>query len=306
MPSPRVRWALVVVALLAAARAGAAPGGARIVRVTPLPDRPYLLVDLDYGRAAIPGPERSVTFEADGQPVPARPLGAAGEPRRTQATWLVQAGERCRRLVARWGEGPGRRTAPVAVEDLATPRAVLLNRVGDREALVSPVPLHFQVFPPAVARFFHDGAPIAAERIDADGPGQRLRLSPLWHPGLNAVRMRLEGPGGRAEREFTFVVLTEGGLAVGEAVRLVYGDAHGAGGAAPRLHVEGEALAVAGDGLATVRVVGDDGWILDHEVHVATLQARAAGKATLRLEGRSSLEAPDAPTELHLRVGAAP
>lgn len=261
-----------------------AKGGPRIAGVRPAPDLPYLIVDVEYPRGVA---EPSFTFEADGKPVPSRPLGIGSDPARLQATYLVYPGAACRRLVARWGDGAEERTAPATPAWKAPTLAVLLGRLGDREALLEEADLELQIFPPAEAVFFHDGEPLLPTRVEAPGPGIRLRLSPPWHPGLNELRVDVIGPTGKRQRNFTFVLLEDGGMAPGDGAGLVYGEVGSKSGPFYRLAVEGDAVVVAGEALGKVRVV-DGGWILDRPVRVAKLEARRVGEATLRIERKES------------------
>lgn len=281
----------------------AARNGPRIASVRPVPDLPYLIVDVEYPRG---GAELSFTFEADGKPAPSRALGGGSEPTRLQATYLVHPGAACRRLVARWGEGKEERTAPATPAWKAPGLAVLLDRLGDREALLEATSLEFQVFPPAVASFFHDGMPVLPTRVEAGGPGERLRISPRWHPGLNQIQMDVTSPTGKRARTFTFVLLEDGGLAPGDTARLTYGEVGTRSGPFYRLAVEGDALAVAGDEIGKVPAA-DDGWILASQVRVAKLEARTAGQATLRIERKGSfLVGEYEPVSEHrIRVGPA-
>jgi hypothetical protein len=251
----------------------AAGDGPRIAGVRPVPDLPYLIVDVEYPRG---GAELSFTFEADGKPAPSRALGGGSEPTRLQATYLVYPGAACQRLVARWGEGAEERTAPATPAWRAPALAVLLGRLGDREALFEAVDLEFQVFPPAAASFLHDGTPLAPARVEGGGPGERLRLSPRWHPGLNELRMAVTGPAGKGERTFTFVLLEDGGLAPGDTARLVYGEVGSRSGPFYRLAVDGDAVAVAGEELGQLPVA-DGGWIFDRQVRVARRRANRPG-----------------------------
>ena len=261
----------------------AARDGPRIAGVRPVPDLPYLIVDVEYPRG---GAELSFTFEADGKPAPSRALGGGSEPTQLQATYLVYPGAACQQLVARWGEGSEERTAPAMPAWRAPALAVLLGRLGDREALLEAVDLEFQVFPPAAASFLHDGTPLAPARVEG-GAGERLRLSPRWHPGLNEIRMAVTGPAGKRERTFTFVLLEEGGLVPGDTARLVYGEVGSRSGPFYRLAVDGDAVAVAGEELGKLPAA-DGGWIFDRQVLVAKLEARKAGPATLRIERKGS------------------
>jgi hypothetical protein len=280
-----------------------AASGPRIAEVRPASDLPYLIVEVEYPRG---GAELRFTFEADGRPAPSRALSVGSEPTTLQATYLVYPGAACQQLVARWGEGAEERTAPAAPAWAAPTSAVLLGRLGDREALLQPAELEFQVFPPAVASFLHDGAPLLPRRVEAGGPGQRLRISPPWHPGLNEIRMVVAGPAGTRERAFTFVLLEEGGLAPGDTARLVYGEVGSKSGPFYRLTTEGEAVVVAGEGFGKLATV-DDGWIFDSQVLVAKLEAKKAGPSTLRIERKGSfLFGEYEPVGEHrIRVGAA-
>jgi len=263
---------------------GFAEDGPRIARVRPVPDLPYLIVDVEYPRG---GAELSFTFEADGKPAPSRAVGGGSEPTRLQATYLVYPGAACRRLVARWGEGAGERTAPAMPAWKAPALAVLLDRLGDREALFEAADLDFQVFPPAAASFVQEGAPLVPRRVEAGGPGERLRISPRWRPGLNEIRMTVTGPAERRERTFTFVLLEDGGLAMGDAARLVYGEVGSKSGPFHRLVVDGDAVAVSDEALGKLQVT-DGGWIFERPVLVAKLQGRLDGQATLRIERKGS------------------
>lgn len=288
-PLHRSRSILAALSLALLAAAGPAfARGPRIASVRPVPDRPYLVVDVEYPRGALAPPEPSFTFEADGRPAPARAVGGGSDPRTLTATYLVFPGAACRQLVARWGPGPKQRTAPASPRWKAPALALLLDRLGDREALLAPADLEVQVFPPATARLFQDGSPLPATRVEAPGPGERLRVSPRWQPGLNAIRMVIEGPAGRSERALTFVLVQDGGLAPGDSARLVYGEVGSRSGPFYRLTVEGDALALATDGLGEVARAAGDGWIVGDQVHVATLQARVAGEATLRIARKAS------------------
>jgi hypothetical protein len=304
-PFHRSRSILAALSLALLATAGPAYArGPRIASVRPVPDRPYLAVDVEYPRDALP-PEPSFTFEADGRPAPARAAGGGSDPQTITATYLVFPGAACRQLVARWGPGPKERTAPASPRWKAPALALLLDRLGDREALLAPADLEVQVFPPATARLLQDGSPLPATRVEAPGPGERLRVSPRWQPGLNTIRLVVEGPAGRSERTFTFVLVQDGGLAPGDSARLVYGEVGSRSGPFYRLAVEGDALALATDGLGEVARAAGDGWIAGAQVHVATLQARAAGEATLRIARKASfLDGEYEPRSEHrLRVG---
>lgn len=218
------------------ARPVVAKHGPRISGVRPVPDLPYLIVDVEYPRG---GAELSFSFEADGKPAPSRALGVGSEPTQLQATYLVYPGAACQRLVARWGEGAEERTAPATPAWKAPALAVLLGRLGDREALFEAADLEFQVFPPAAVSFLQDGTPLVPKRVEAGGPGERLRISPRWRAGLNEIRMAVTGPAGKRERTFTFVLLEDGGLAPGDTARLVYGEVGSKSGPFYRLAAEG-------------------------------------------------------------------
>jgi hypothetical protein len=262
----------------------AAKDGPRIAGVRPVPELPYLIVDVEYQRDDA---ELSFTFEADGKLAPSRALGGGSEPTQFQATYLVYPGPACQSLVARWGEGAEERTAPATPAWKAPSMAVLLGRLGDREALFEAVDLEFQVFSPAAASFLQEGTPLVATRVEAGGPGERLRISPHWHPGLNEIRMAVTGPTEKRERTFTFVLLGDGGLAPGNTARLVYGEVGSKSGPFYRLAVEGDAVVVAGKELGKL-LAADGGWIFDSPVLVAKLEAKKAGQATLRIERKGS------------------
>jgi len=299
---PRLLPSCALAGLLLAGPA-AAKDGPRIASVRPVPDLPYLSVDVEYPRD---GTERSFTFEADGKPAPSRAMGGGSEPTHLQATYLVYPGPACQRLVARWGDGAAERTAPVMPAWKAPSLTVLLGRLGDHEALFEAVDLEFQVFSPATASFLHDGTPLVPTRAEAGGPGERLRISPRWHPGLNEIRMAVTSPTGTRERTFTFVLLEDGGLSPDDTVRLVYGEVGSKSGPFYRLAIEGDAVMVAGNELGELPAA-DGGWIFHSPVVIAKLEAKKAGQATLRIERKGSfLFGEYEPVGEHrIRVGAA-
>jgi hypothetical protein len=278
-PHPHHRWLLL--ALLLAAAPAAAKDAPRITGVRPLEDRPYLVVDVAFPKA---WPETRFTFEADGKAAPARALGGGFDSESNLASYLVFPGASCKQLVARWGKGARDRTAATRVAWKAPALAVLLDRLGDREALLLPRALELQVFPPATARFLQDGAELTATPVEASGPGRRLRVAPRWRAGLNTVRVVVKGPGGKSTRDLTFVLLDGGALPVGESAQLVYAEVGTRSGPFHRVAVEGTALAVEGDRFDKVLVADDDGWILEDEVQVAKLSGKAPGQAVLRIE----------------------
>ena len=293
-------WVLAAVAL--AGRA-AAVEGPRIADIRPVEDRPYLAVDIAYPKA---WPETAFTFEADGRAAPARALGGGFDPASNLATYLVFPGASCKRLVARWDAPRSGRTKAAPLAWKAPALALLLDHLGDREALFGPGTVDFQVFPPAAARFLQDGEELPATLVEQGGPGRRLRVSPRWRPGLNTVRMETTGPGGRAERDFTFVVLDDGGLAPGESARLVYGEVGGKSGPFYDLEVDGEAVRIKGDGFGKV-MIARDGWVFESSILVAELAAEGPGEATIRIERKGHfLQEYEPQRELRVRVGSAP
>ena len=292
----------IALALLLDAGSAAAADRPRIASVQPLADRPYLVVDVADPKSWA---DTAFTFEADGRVAPSQRLGGGFDPNSSSASYLVFPGATCRRLSARWGDGPSQRTGATRVSWKAPALAVLLDRLGDREALFVPGALEFQVFPPATVRFLQDGAELEPTAVDAAGPGRRLRVTPRWRAGLNTVRMVVAGPAGPAERTFTFVLLDDGGLAPGEAARLVYGEVGSRSGPFFELAVEGDAVALERKGFAAVLVADGDGWLREDQVLVADLRARAEGEAILRILEKAHFTEPSEPRAEHRILVAA-
>jgi hypothetical protein len=304
--SVRLPRSILAGLLVLAASTTLAKDGPRITAVRPVPELPYLVVDVTSPRdGAETAP--SFTFEADGRPVPSRALGGGSTPEALLATYLVFPGPTCRSVVARWGPGAKERSAPAPARWKAPALAVLLDRLGDEEALFAPVDLEVQVFPPARVRFSQDGSPLEATPVEGAGPGERLRVAPRWRPGRNELHMVVEGPAGRSERTLRFALLEDGGFLPGASARLVYGEVGSRSGPFYRLAVEGDAVAVAGEEWAQVRSADADGWLLGRQVNVATLRARAVGEVTLRIERKGSfLDGGYEPVAAHrVRVGPA-
>ncbi len=299
------RWitAVLLLALVLAGGSAAALDAPRITGVRPLEDRPYLVVDVAYPKA---WPETRFTFEADGKPAPTRALGGGFDATSNQTSYLVFPGASCRRLAARWGAGPSKATASAKLRWTAPAFAVLLDRLGDREALLERQDLEFQIFPPAEVRFLQDGGELPAIPLETGAPGQRVRVSPRWHPGLNTVQQLVTAPSGTTERAYTFVLLEDGGLAMGQAAQLVYGQVGSRSGPFYRISAEGDAVAVAGDRIRPVLSPADDGWVLEDQVLVAEVTARASGEAILRIEKKDHFTRTyELERERRIRVGEA-
>jgi hypothetical protein len=292
----------LVLAAIALAGRAAAVEQPRISNVRPLEDRPYLVVDVEYPKAWA---ETSFTVEADGKAVPARALGGGFDPESNLATYLVFPGAACKKLAARWdGPRPGR-TPPAKLAWKAPALAVLLDRLGTRDAVLQPGALEFQVFPPATARFFQGGAELGATAVEGRGPGRRVRVTPRWAAGLNTVQMVVAGPAPTL-RDFTFVLLDGGGLEPGATAQLVYGTVGGKSGPFYELDVVGEALRVGQTRFATTVTADAEGWLLDSQVLAAPLEAVAPGEATLRILRKGHfLEGFEPFAEHRIRVGPA-
>ena len=233
-------------------------------------------------------------------------MGGGGDPESNLATYLVFPGASCKRLVARWDGSKTGQTAASPIGWKAPALAVLLDHLGEREALLGPGALDFQVFPPATARFLQDGAELPATAVEQGGPGRRLRISPRWRAGPNTIRMVTTEPAGRSERDFTFVVLADGGLAPGESARLVYGEVGGKSGPFYLITVEGEALRVGNEGFGKVLTAARDGWVLEAQILVAELKAERPGEATVRIERKEHFLRDYEPHREHrIRVSAA-
>ncbi len=298
------RWPLLASVVLAASPA-AATEGARIAGVRPVDGVPYVVVDVAYPRSW-PEEETRFTFEADGKAAPSLPMGGGFDPDSNLAAYLVFPGASMKRLVARWEAPAGGGTAARAIAWRAPTLAVLLDRFGDRDAVLQPGPLDFQVFPPATARIFQDGVELSATAVEGRGPGQRVRVVPRWSPGPNTVRMVVAGPGGRTERDFTFVLLEQGGLAPGATAQLVYGRVGGKGGPFYELEVDGEALRVREERFGSLLTATTEGWLFESQVLVATLAGMLPGEATLRILRKEHFTKEYEPYQEHrLWIGAA-
>lgn len=269
----------LVLAAIALAGPAAAAERPRIADVRPMEDRPYLVVDVAYPKS---WPETSFTIEVDGKAAPARPLGGGFDPESNFATYLVFPGASCKKLAARWDAPRPGRTAAAPIAWKAPTLAVLVDRLGERDAVLQPGALELQVFPPATARFFQDGVELTAAAAEGRGPGRRVRVTPRWSPGLNTVRMAVAGPGGRTERDFTFVLLDQGGLEPSTTAQLVYGEVGSKSGPFYQLAVEGEARVVE-TRFGNVLMADAEGWLLESQVFVAVLQGMLPGEATLRI-----------------------
>jgi hypothetical protein len=263
-----------------AASPAAALEGARISDVRPVDALPYVTVDVAYPRS---WPETRFTFEADGEAAPSLPMGGGFDRDVNLATYRVFPGASLKRLVARWDAPEGAGSAARSVGWKAPALAALLDRLGDRDAVLQPGPLDFQVFPPATARFLQDGVELPATAVEGRGPGRRVRVEPRWSPGLNTVRMVVAGPAGRTERDFTFVLLERGGLAPGADAQLVYGRVGGRSGPFYELTVDGAALRIREERFGSLLTAVAEGWLFESQVLVATLAGMLPGEATLRI-----------------------
>lgn len=260
---------------LLAAGSAAAAEGPRIAHLRPLEDLPLVVAEVEYPKA---WPDTGFTFEADGRPVPSRAAGGGYDQRSKQASYLVFPGASFKQLVARWGGG--KRTASFSHAWAAPTLVVLLGRLGEREALLEPGDLEFQVFPPAKATFLQDEVELPATPVAGGGPGRRVRIAPRWSFGPNTIHVLVTTPAGPTARSFTFVPLPQG-FPLGQTARLVYGEVGSKSGPFHELSVEGQALGVEGKGFARLVTADRDGWIGWSDVLVADLAGKAAGDSTL-------------------------
>jgi hypothetical protein len=245
---------------------------------------PYVHVTIEYPKS---WKDPDVTILVNGQERPFRSWGGGFSPDKNMATYLVFPGttgliEIAVRAIA------GGKTYEASDRlrwDVAS-MAGLLDSPGRQEVVFSPRALRFWAFPVDGIRVRFNGQSVTPKLEPLSGkPVGLFSLAPDWRPGMNTLSLEAVGPNGkRVTKEYTFVYLVGGTVAVQNTLTISFGRPGSKSGPFYSLDLAGSALTRVG----RVReesyyTLDPEGWLLERTALVQTVRAERPGDARLRI-----------------------
>ena len=269
-----------------------------------VPGRPFVIVEMEYPKNWPDEPD--FTVKLDGREAVFRTIGGGSSFEAKSRTLEIFLGTLIVHELAVEALVDGR-TDRAFTEFHWAPQTLvlLLDHVGEQEALLSKGNLRFFVFMGDDPVFRLNGTELPAQKIVGQIDGAAIwQVDPHWAPGRNSVSVRVAGTDAKpVVRDYTFVNMADGRLAFRQKVEIPFGAPGSRSGPFYRLEVEGAAIALGAESEKTFDTLGDDGWLNRTAWLVRDAVGAAPGEAVLRFYETPYFRSPERMTrELRVRV----